>query len=145
MSKVTIPKSLRLRVLAEARGLCAYRHSTTAITGARPVLDHIVPRSQGGPTEFDNLCLACHACNEFKAARVFVEDPETGKEVPLFNPRRQNWLDHFCWSPEGTEIEGLTAIGRATVLALNMNHPLIIEARRRWVAVGWHPPLEDLA
>jgi hypothetical protein len=44
---------------------------------------------------------------------------------------------------DGTEIVGMTAIGRATCLALNMNNSLIVEARRRWVAVGWHPPPED--
>jgi hypothetical protein len=36
-------------------------------------------------------------------------------------------------------------VGRATVAALNMNHPLIVEARYRWVQVGWHPPQDDLA
>jgi len=39
------------------------------------------------------------------------------------------------------ELENLC---RATVTALNLNHPLIVESRRRWVAVGWHPPSEDL-
>jgi hypothetical protein len=39
---------------------------------------------------------------------------------------------------------GITPIGRATLLALRMNHPIIVEARRLWVAAGWHPPEEDL-
>jgi hypothetical protein len=30
------------------------------------------------------------------------------------------------------------------VVALNLNHPDIVEARRRWTRVGWHPPQEDL-
>jgi hypothetical protein len=29
--------------------------------------------------------------------------------------------------------------------AMEKNHPLIVEARRRWVAVGWDPPAEDVA
>jgi hypothetical protein len=35
---------------------------------------------------------------------------------------------------------GLTAVGRVTVLALDLNQPNMVRARRRWVMVGWHPP-----
>jgi hypothetical protein len=35
---------------------------------------------------------------------------------------------------------GLTAIGRATIIALNIHNEVIVDARRRWVSVGWHPP-----
>ena len=31
-------------------------------------------------------------------------------------------------------------LGRATIVALNMNNAVIVYARRRWVSVGWHPP-----
>jgi hypothetical protein len=68
----------------------------------------------------------------------------TGEVVPLFHPRRQRWSDHFRWSLDGIEIVGISPVGRVTVEALNMNHPLVVEARRRWVTVGWHPPDEDL-
>jgi len=60
--------------------------------------------------------------------------------VPLFNPRRQRWLDHFSWSDDGTRVVGITPAGRATVMALRLNNAEIVAARRRWVAVGWHPP-----
>ena len=144
MSKSSIPRPLRRRVLAESLNQCAYSHTLTTVTGARPVIDHIIPEAVGGVAELENLCLACHSCNEFKAARIQAPDPKGGDKPPLFHPRQQRWSDHFCWSADGTEIIGLTAIGRATAVALNMNHPLIVEARRRWVAVGWHPPPEDL-
>jgi hypothetical protein len=39
--------------------------------------------------------------------------------VPLFNPRTQNWRDHFALV--GIDIVGLTAVVRATVRLLNMN------------------------
>jgi hypothetical protein len=68
----------------------------------------------------------------------------TGESVLLFHPRRQQWSEHFYWSEDGSEIIGLTPVGRATVAALNMNHPDIVEARRRWAKVGWHPPQEDV-
>jgi len=41
---------------------------------------------------------------------------------------------------DGTLIRGKTPVGRATVIALQMNHPDMIEARRLWVMAGWHPP-----
>jgi hypothetical protein len=143
MTKRSISRELRRRLLADARGRCAYCHTLVSISGARLVVDHVVAVAAGGRTEFENLCLACHSCNEFKGTQVRARDTVTGKQVRIFHPRRDRWRDHFRWTLDGTEIVGITAIGRATCLALNMNNPLIVEARRRWVAVGWHPPAED--
>ncbi len=67
MTKAHIPRSLRQRVVAEFRNRCAYCHTLAAITGARLVIDHIIPEAAGGPTVQENLCLACHSCNEFKS------------------------------------------------------------------------------
>jgi hypothetical protein len=72
--------------------------------------------------------------------QVVREDPQTGESVPLFNPRTQQWTDHFRWDESGTRIEGITDVGRATVSALKLNNSLIIKARTRWVMAGWHPP-----
>jgi hypothetical protein len=60
--------------------------------------------------------------------------------MALFNPRRQIWREHFAWTPEGDRIIGLTAVGRATTVALNLNRPALVKARQVWVAAGWHPP-----
>jgi len=60
--------------------------------------------------------------------------------VRLFNPRQQKWSEHFAWSEDGTEIQGLTPYGRATVVALKLNNPEIVVARRLWVSAGWWPP-----
>jgi HNH endonuclease len=104
--------------------------------------DHIKPVSKGGETTFENLCLACRSCNEFKSDSTEATDPLTGEIVPLFNPRTQRWLDHFGWSPDGTRVEGLNAVGRATIVCLRMNNPVIIVARSRWTLGGWHPPTD---
>jgi hypothetical protein len=144
MTRRRIPQSLRQRVVAESRNQCAYCHTLTSITGARLVLDHIIPEAAGGQVIWDNLCVACHSCNEFKGVQVEAEDPLTDKRAPLFHPRRQRWREHFCWSADGSVLIGLTPTGRATVVALHMNHPLIVEARLRWVRVGWHPPGDDI-
>lgn len=144
MRKSSISRETRQRLQAEAQGRCAYCHTLTSITGARLVVDHIIPESAGGQTVVENLCLACHSCNEFKGTQILACDALTGKHVRIFHPRRNRWTDHFRWTRDGTEIVGVTPIGRATLLALRMNHPIIVEARRLWVAAGWHPPEEDL-
>jgi hypothetical protein len=50
------------------------------------------------------------------------------------------WDEHFTWSADLARVEGLSAVGRATVVALRMNRPAIITARSRWAEAGWHPP-----
>jgi 5-methylcytosine-specific restriction endonuclease McrA len=103
-------------------------------------VDHIVPEVLGGPTEEANLCLTCKECNDHKGDRIIALDQLTGEVVPLFHPRQQRWNEHFAWTPEGDTIVGLTPVGRATVTALNLNRDHLVKARRKWVAVGWHPP-----
>ena len=127
----------------QARSRCGYCLTSERLTGIRLTIDHIIPVAAGGPTEENNLWLACRACNEFKGIQTQAPDPQTGEMVALFNPRTQNWREHFAWSPDGTLIIGLTACGRATVVALELNHDLIVEARRQWVRVGWHPPPDE--
>jgi len=39
---------------------------------------------------------------------VTATDPETEQEVTLFNPRKQQWSEHFNWSADGLEIMGIT-------------------------------------
>jgi len=36
-------------------------------------LDHVVPRSRGGHTDWDNLVACCHACNNLKGDRLPAE------------------------------------------------------------------------
>lgn len=103
-------------------------------------VDHLIPQSLGGPTEEDNLWLACSLCNDYKGDRIAALDIETGDVVRLFDPRHQVWGEHFAWSQEGDRVVGLTPTGRATVAALNLNRPVLVRARQAWVSVGWHPP-----
>ena len=140
MAGADIPDALRDFIRERARGRCEYCLTSEALSGIRCQTDHITPRSRGGATTADNLCLACAACNGYKHARTHASDPESGAEVPLFDPRRQRWNEHFAWSADGTEVTGLTPIGRATIATLKMNDPLIVGARSLWVGMGVHPP-----
>lgn len=90
-----------------------------------------------------NLWLACRLCNVYKSNQLEAIDPLTNELVPLFNPRQQRWRDHFRWNDDGLQISGLTACGRATVAALNLNNAFAVTARSQWVKGGWHPPADD--
>lgn len=109
------------------------------ISGARMVLDHIIPQAAGGLTTEENLWLACHSCNEFKGAQVQGRD-RGGRRVRIFDPRRQRWRDHFAWGRDGTRIISLSSCGEATLKALQLNNDEVVQARRLWVSVGWWPP-----
>ena len=97
-------------------------------------VEHLVPRARGGRGHLENLVLACRNCNGSKHARLTVRDPDTRVDVPIFNPRRQEWSDHFVFqiTDAGVEIAGRTAIGRATAQHLNMNSAKAVEARTLW-------------
>lgn len=140
MSRNYIPDTLRKTVAEAARYRCGYCQTREEIVGYTLHVEHLHPRALGGLSNEENLWLACSVCNNYKSSQVQAEDPVTKLLVPLFNPRTQNWPDHFAWSEEGTYLSGLTPVGRATVLALQLNAPIRIHARRRWVSAGWHPP-----
>lgn len=142
MTQSDLPDTLREVVRGRARGRCEYCLTSEQLSGIQCQIDHILPRSRGGETTAENLCLACLACNGHKHAKTRAVDPDTRTEVRLFNPRHHDWHEHFTWNLDGTQILGLTASGRATIGALRMNAPLIVGARSLWAAMGAHPPAE---
>lgn len=62
-----IPLGLRYQVLEKANFRC--KCGNTARNGVRLHVDHIVPFSQGGKTEFRNLQVLCEKCNLGKGNR----------------------------------------------------------------------------
>lgn len=90
-------------------------------------IEHIIPRKHGGKDNPDNLALACIDCNLSKSSNIAGRDPGTNQLTPLFNPRSQLWEDHFAL--QGAYIVGRTAVGRTTVLVLNMNSDEQLELR----------------
>lgn len=103
-------------------------------------VEHIIPIAAGGSSAEENLWLACALCNGYKGTQTSGRDPASGDVVPLFNPRRQVWAEHFRWSDDGTLVIGSTPTGRVTVETLKLNNVYLVRARARWAAVGWHPP-----
>lgn len=129
--------ALKRLVHERADGCCEYCQTSEENSGQTMQVDHIDP---AGEDVLENLCLSCWNCNNHKHAATAVNDPETGAQVPLYNPRSQIWSGHFEWIDGSTRIHGLTPIGRATVARLKMNRPMIVVARQRWAEGGYHPP-----
>ena len=133
-----VPADLRRQVVGRARDRCEYCGLSQSSQEAAFHIDHVIPVRAGGPTVLGNLALACVSCSLRKGARQSTIDPQTQREVPLFNPRADRWSDHFRW--DDVRVVGLTATGRATVAALQMNRPLVLEIRREEAARNRHPP-----
>lgn len=140
MSPGPVSAAVRARVRVQAQNRCGYCQSSQRYVLGLLEIDHIIPTARGGTDKETNLWLACRMCNGFKGKQTHARDPVTGRRVRLFNPRRQRWSRHFQWSEDGTRIIGRTACGRATVVALQLNHVIAVMVRREWVAAGWHPP-----
>lgn len=140
MSPRQIPNAVRSRVREQARYRCGYCRSSQQYVLGLLEIDHIIPKARGGTDDEENLWLACRMCNGFKGTQTYARDPISGRRVRVFNPRRQRWSRHFMWSEDGTRLIGRTACGRATVVALQLNHVMAVLVRREWVSAGWHPP-----
>ncbi len=140
MTRPHISKALRKSIAAEAGHRCGYCLTPQSFTAMPMHVEHIIPLSAGGASDESNLWLACPLCNGHKGAQTHGVDPVTGQNASIFNPRQQQWEEHFYWSEDGVKIIGLTPTGRVTVLLLQLNNEYLTQARRRWVAVGWHPP-----
>jgi hypothetical protein len=134
----TIPASLRRLAIERANNRCEYCGISQIGQVATFHIDHIFPVAAGGETSTENLALACVSCSLRKGARQNFEDSEIGEVVSIFNLRQQVCNEHFQWS--GVQIVGLTAIGRATVQALNLNRPTMLAIRAEEELLGRHPP-----
>ena len=69
--------------------------------------------------DLSNLARACSECNLAKGPNLAGLESETGRLVPLFHPRTENWQDHF--ERRGLLSLGQTVIGRVTANVLNFN------------------------
>ncbi len=118
----TIPDTLRRKVAERAGYRCEYCLVPERFLATVFHIDHIRSIKHGGATALENLAYACPHCNQSKGADVatFLDD-ESEITIRIFNPRRDNWTNHF--EPINGEIMAKTSIGAATVRILEMNQP----------------------
>lgn len=140
MKRKKISETIRDKIRELARNRCGYCLSHQDYVWDILEIDHIFPLSKGGKDNEQNLWLICATCNAAKYDKTHAFDIRTQTTAPIFNPRTQNWNEHFEWSKNGTKVIGKTAIGRATVTTLNLNRERFIKVRKNWISAGWHPP-----
>jgi 5-methylcytosine-specific restriction endonuclease McrA len=103
----------RRNIFARDRNHCQYcgkKYPTTELS-----LDHVIPRSMGGKSNWENIVCSCTNCNVKKGGRTpkkanmsLVRKPVKPKKNPLIHvhlghERYRSWkqfLDHAYWSVE---------------------------------------------
>jgi hypothetical protein len=123
-----VSAKLAAQVQSRANFVCEYCKIPEQLSSLSFEVDHIIARIHGGNSTLENLAWTCPVCNLFKGTNLTSIDRENGRVVRLFNPRRENWHNHFALK-EGL-ILPLSAIGRVTVFLLRMNSRETINSRR---------------
>ncbi len=75
----------RFNIYARDRNTCQYCGLHFARSDLN--IDHVVPRSRGGLSTWENVVCSCHACNRRKGGRT----PEEARMKLLRRPRRPEW------------------------------------------------------
>ena len=104
------PVFTRFNVFLRDRFSCQYCGSGEELT-----FDHLLPRSKGGQTNWDNVVTACSSCNVKKGGRLLKNldmslnqkpyQPSTedlhknGKNFPP-NFLHKSWMDYLYWDVE---------------------------------------------
>lgn len=83
----------RLKLPCSRRGVLARDHETCQYCGIQPgrtnlTIDHVVPRSQGGLTMWENVVTACRDCNRKKGGRT----PEEANMLLKTKPRQPQYV-----------------------------------------------------
>ena len=135
---MSVTTSQRQAVIRRAGGCCEYcRLGETDETSPFHV-DHIVPVKHHGSDDLENLCWSCFQCNSYKGSNRAAADPITGKAVFLFDPRTQQWDEHFQINPDAT-LSGRTPEGRVTIDVLKMNDEPRVQYRQFAMSIGEYP------
>jgi hypothetical protein len=129
VSVTYIPVALRRLVEERANRICEYCLLPANVAFFPHEVDHVIAEKHGGATNADNLAFTCWRCNRYKGTDLGSFDPQTGAFSFLFNPRTQQWAEHFKF--EELRIVGLTPEGRTTVRLLQLNNDERLAERQR--------------
>ena len=104
------PNFTRFNVFLRDKFSCQYCGSKNDLT-----FDHLLPRSKGGETNWDNVVTACSACNVKKGGKLYetsgmklfnrpyiptVDDlHKNGRNFPP-NFLHESWMDYLYWDVE---------------------------------------------
>jgi 5-methylcytosine-specific restriction endonuclease McrA len=98
----------RKNLFVRDRYVCQY--CTKKLVREDLTIDHVVPRAQGGISEWTNCVLACLSCNHRKADRTpkqagmkLLKEPKKPQWVPTFHNGRildswEKFVDEMYWN-----------------------------------------------
>lgn len=129
-----LPDDVRQLVSERAGCCCEYCLIPDSHSFTPHQIDHIIARKHGGLSTLDNLAYACALCNKRKGSDVASFDKQTNQVVPLYNPRRDIWSEHFAL--KGVIIEPLSPTGRVTTQLLQLNRPPLLVERELLHTMG---------
>jgi hypothetical protein len=132
-----VSAELRRLVDARADGLCEYCLIAEADTFFGCEIDHVISEKHGGPTDSDNLAVACVCCNQAKGSDIGSIHWESGTFIRFFNPRTDWWSDHFTLVDY--RIEPLTTIGAVTARIFGFNRTERLLERQALARVNRYP------
>ncbi|MCX5965254.1 MAG: HNH endonuclease signature motif containing protein [Cyanobacteria bacterium] len=128
-----VSASLRRSVIERSQAKCEYCKLHQDFSIYTHEIDHVIAMKHGGRAVLENLALSCLSCNRHKGSDLTSFDPLTGDLTRLFDPRSQVWAEHF--ELDRGRIQGLSAIGRTTVMLLKFNTPTAVLNRQLWQQV----------
>ena len=79
-------KFSRVNIYARDNYRCQYCGNKASISEL--TYDHVIPRSQGGTTEWMNIVTCCYECNRKKGGRT----PKQASMILLSQPAQPNWV-----------------------------------------------------
>ena len=132
-----IPEALRQLVTERANRKCEYCLVGEQYSIYSHEIDHIIPEKHRGQTVDSNLCYACLDCNRHKGSDFASLDPVTGEVALLYNPRQDQWAEHF--ELDEARIMPLTATGRVSEFILKLNDPQRLRNRQRLYQLQRYP------
>ena len=136
--KERISDIIRRQVAERAECRCEYCLMPEQFLATAFHIDHIRSRKHGGKTILINLAYACPHCNQNKGSDIATFlDEQNEQTVRFFNPRKDNWHDHF--DINYGEILPKTDIGKATINILDFNQPEKIMLRQALIDIGQYP------
>ena len=80
------PPLCRANIMARDNFQCQY--CAKDLVSRDVTMDHVIPRSQGGKTSWENIVCCCAACNRKKGGRTPVE----ARMLLLKKPIKPDWL-----------------------------------------------------
>ena len=137
MSRTYISIELRRLVAQRANGRCEYCLilASDRLSGCH--VDHIISLKHGGETTSENLAYACMFCNLNKGTDLGSIIWRTGELIRFFNPRRDQWKEHFHF--DNAIIQTLTDIGEVTARIFQFNDPERILERQILMKANRYP------